>query len=185
MAQQKEFVDFNIDYDYEGTKEFGGGGFPLLPVGEGYIFDVEHLEQTTNSNNKACIAVTFVVASEQDTPELQAFAGQKAFNNYYLSEKAIGRLKQLQIACGCPGQFVASSVLGARLRADITHSESSGEPGPDGKPRESRTFANVCNERPLDESAAVAEAPPPPPPVTKAKPAAGKSANSQGAARRA
>lgn len=172
--QQQEFVDFEFDADFAGTKEFGGGDYPLLPIGD-YIFEVVNVSQKASSNNNQMVVVESVVAEGQDNDEAAKFTGQRTWTNYVLLPQSLGRLKQLMIACGAPmDKFRASALLGARYRGTITHAEGSTEPGPDGTPRKPRTFANVCQEKPL-EGTTQKEAPPPPPPVTKAAaPANGK-----------
>jgi hypothetical protein len=186
MAEnQQEFVDFEIEGDFEGVKEFDGGNFPLLPPRE-FIFEVTNVTQKTSSNNNNMVVVESTVAEGQDDDEAAAFTGQKAWTNYVLTDKALGRLKNLMLACKAPmDKFRASAILGAKYRGTITHSQSDGSPGPDGKPREARTFANVSKERPLDGGAEQKQeaAPPPPPPVTQGKAAATKPAgNSKPAA---
>jgi len=70
------------------------------------------------------------------------------------------------IACGAPlDKFRASALMGAKFRGSIVHNLGDASPGPDGQPREARTFANLCNEKPLETIEAAP--PPPPPPVTK------------------
>jgi len=168
MAEQ-EFVDFEIDGDFQNTKEFGGGDFPLLPISDNYIFEVSNLEQKPASTGTPMVVATFVVAEGQEDEELAKYTGQKAWGNYPLTEKALGRLKNLMMACGAPlDKFRASACLGAKIRASIIHSQGSTDPGPDGKPRVARTFANIVNEKPFDAGKQEAAPPPPPPPVTKA-----------------
>lgn len=189
MAEAPEFVDFEIDADFESAKEFGGGGYDLVPVGTGYIVDVENIQQKTFSTNAAGVVVTFKVSEGQDDDEKAKQTGRLIFNNYSLSEKALGRLKQLMMACGAPlDKFRASQCMGAKIRVDVVHSDGKADAGPDGQPREARTFANAANERPFDDAAAQ-EAPPPPPPITnkngKAQPAAKSTAPAANTTRRA
>ena len=173
MAEQQEFVDFEFEADFENIKEFGGGAFPLLPLGS-YIFEVEHVEQKPSSKNTPMVVVTSKVAEGQDNDEAAKYTGQKAWGNYPLTEKAMGRIKNLMMACGAPlDKFRASALLGAKYRADIVHNQGDATPGPDGQPREARTFANIANERPLET---VEAAPSPPPPVAKKGAAATKPA---------
>lgn len=172
MAQEApEFVDFEIEHDFTDDKEFGGGGFPLVPPGH-YILEIEYVGQkeAKNENKTPMVAVTFVISEGQETEEAAKFTGQKLFGNYALTEKAMGRLKQLMMACGATlGKFKASELMGAKIRAEVVHTETEASAGQDGKVREGRTFANVVNEKPLDEGAAQQEAaPPPPPPAAKA-----------------
>ncbi len=165
MAEAPEFVDFEIEADFESAKEFGGGGYALVPVGA-YIFTVENIQQKTFRSNNAGVTVTFKIAEGQETDEAAKWTGSLIFGNYSLSDKALGRLKQFMMACGAPlDKFRASACMGAKLRGEIIHNTSEGDAGPDGQPREGRTFANLVNEQPL-EGAAQNEAPPPPPPIT-------------------
>jgi hypothetical protein len=164
-TEQQEFVDFEIEADFENIKEFGGRGFPLLPVND-YIFEVEHVEQKPSSKNTPMVVVTSKVAEGQEDDEAAKYTGQKVWANYPLTDKAMGRLKNIMIACGAPlDKFRASALMGAKYRASIVHNQGDATPGPDGQPREARMFANLCNERPLETIEAAA--PPPPPPATK------------------
>lgn len=189
MAQEQEFVDFEVDgLDIEGAKEFGGGGFYLVPAGH-YLFEVTNVVQENSKSSNAPMVVVYATVIEgQETDEAAKETGQTVRNNYSLSPKAIGRLKQLMIACGAPlDKFRAGAIFGAKFRADVIHSTGDADVGPDGQPREARVFANLANEKPLGGEAQVEAAPPPP--VTRAKaaaPAAAKPAgNNSTQARRA
>lgn len=165
MAEAPEFVDFEIDADFESAKEFGGGGYATVPIGN-YIFTVENIQQRTFKSNNAGVVVTFKIAEGQDDDEAAKWTGSLVFGNYSLSDKALGRLKQFMMACGAPlDKFRASACMGAKIRGEIIHNTSDGDAGPDGQPREGRTFANLVNEKPFDLEAST-EAPPPPPPIT-------------------
>lgn len=166
MAEAPEFVDFEVEADFENAKEFGGG-FSLVPPGK-YIVEVDNVQQkTAKSSNNPMVTVTFKVSEGQEDDEAAKQTGRLIFNNYSLSEKAIGRLKNLMMACGAPlDKFRASAIMGAKIRAEVIHSQGKDDVGPDGKAREGGTFANIVNEKPLDE--APAEAAPPPPPAAKA-----------------
>lgn len=187
MADAPEFVDFEVDGDFEAAKEFGGG-FSNVPPGK-YILDIDNIQQKTFSSNNAGFVVTFKVSEGQENDEAAKQTGRLLFGNYVLTDKALGRVKQLMIACGAPlDKFRASACMGAKIRAEVIHNEGKPDVGPDGQPRDAKTFANVINEMPLDATPAQDEAPPPPPPSTKkaaaTTPAANGKAPAAGAARR-
>jgi len=176
------YVPFEIDQDLSSVQEFGGDGGapPALPPGE-YVFDVVDVVQATSKTNNPKIEVTFECVEGP-------FLGVRVINNYSLQPQALGRWKKLQMACGGPLNKISSeAVMGARIRAGIVHNE--GQPqknpdgtlktGPDGEPLPPRVFANVVNERPLDQP--TQQEPATPPPVTRGK-AVG---NAAGATRRA
>jgi hypothetical protein len=162
---QSQYTEFEIAEDLSGVQEFAGdgGGAPALPPGE-FVFDVVHLTQGTSKTNNAKIEVTFEVAEGE-------YQGVRVTNNYSLQPQAIGRLKKLMLACGAQLDKIRSSeILGARVRATIVHNEGKlmtnvdGSPklGLDGLPIAPRVFANIANERPLEEAKTVEAAPPPP-----------------------
>lgn len=181
MAQQdQEFVDFELEgLDIENAKEFGGGGFYLVPPNH-YLFEVTNVvQENSKSSNQPMVVVYATIIEGQETDEAAKETGQIVRNNYSLSPKAIGRLKQLMIACGAPlDKFRAGAIFGAKFRADVVHSQGDPDVGPDGQPREAKTFANLANEKPLGGDAPVEAAPPPP--VTKSKPAAPAAAKPAG-----
>lgn len=181
MAQNdQEFVDFEVEgLDIEGAKEFGGGGFYLVPPGN-YLFEVTNVVQENSKKSNAPMVVVYATITDgQENDEAAKETGQTVRNNYSLSPKAIGRLKQLMIACGAPlDKFRAGAIFGAKFRADVIHSAGEADVGPDGQPREATTFANLANEKPLGGEAQVEAAPPPP--VMKSKPAAPAAAKPTG-----
>jgi hypothetical protein len=174
------YQPFEIDMDLTNVQEFAGDGGapPALPPGE-YVFDVVNVEQGTSKASQPKIEVTFECVEGP-------FTGTRVNNNYSLQPQAIGRWKKLQMACGGPLNKISSeAVMGARIRAAIVHNEGQPQKNPDGtvktgadgSPIPPRVFANVVNERPLDQPVQQEAAPPP---VTRGKPT-----NATGAARRA
>ncbi len=173
-----QYNEFEIAEDLSNVQEFAGdgGGAPALPPGE-YVFDVVHLEQgTSKSSSQPKIEVTFEVV-EGD------YAGTRVTNNYSLQPQAIGRLKKLMMAVGARLDKIRSAeILGGRCRAAIVHNEgqqqmnADGTPklGADGQPLRPRVFANVVNERPMEE---VKQEAAPPPPVARGNRAAGTNAS--------
>lgn len=160
-----QYTEFEIAEDLTNVQEFAGdgGGAPALPPGE-FVFDVVHLAQGTSKSNNSKIEVTFEVA-EGD------YAGVRLTNHYSLLSNAIGRWKKLAIACGARLDKIRSSeIMGGRIRATVVHNpgqqmrnpDGSEKLGADGQPLPPRIFANICNERPLEEVAQQVAAPPPP-----------------------
>jgi len=166
----QEFADFEIDYDFNSTKPMEGGGFELVPEGT-YRVQVINLQQKTASTGKSMVEVEFLITDEQPSEEAQGFAGSHLWNNYVVSDKAMGRFSQLMIACSAPlDKFRASAIYGQEILIDVVHNEGEQKTDAEGNPLPIRTFANVCRERALDDGQVQEEAPPPPP-VTRAKPA--------------
>lgn len=158
-----QYTEFEINVDLTDVREFSGdgGGGPELPPGE-YVLDLIHLEQGMSKTNNPKIEVTFEVVEGE-------FAGKRITNNYSMQQKALGRWKKLAIACGAQiTKIISSEFLGARIRATIVHNEGAPMMGQDGTPMPVRVFANVANERPLEEAAPVVAAAPPPPVARKA-----------------
>jgi hypothetical protein len=168
---QSQYTEFEINEDLSAVKEFSGdgGGAPALPPGE-FIFDVVSLTQGTSKTNNPKIEVTFEVAEGE-------YTGTRLTNNYSLQSQALGRLKKLMMACGAQLDKIRSSeIIGARIRAAVVHNEGKQQLGPDGGPKcdangepyPPRVFANIANERPLEEAQPVVAAAPPPPVTRKA-----------------
>jgi hypothetical protein len=165
--------DFVLDIDVSNIPEMSGdgGGAPALPPGE-YVFDLVHMEQSTSRTNNPTIKVTFE-STEGD------YAGTRLTHTYSMQQQALGRWAKLANACGAQlTKIVKSEFIGARIRASVVHNEGAPMTKPDGSLMAPRVFANVANERALEEAQPAAAAPPPP--VTRK--AAG---NGAAAARRA
>lgn len=176
MAQQNEFADFEVDVDLTEVQAFGGG-FKLAPEGD-FDLTITNLEQKTSKSNNPMIVVTFEIADEGE------HKGTRVYNNYSLLPQAIGRLKQLSVACGASlDKFRASEHMGVTIRGTIKHVDGQPVIGPDGSTKPGGVFANVTNEQPLEGAAQETQAPPPPP-VTRGKGAA-TAKPSNGAPRRA
>lgn len=181
----QEFTDFEIDADFDGVQAMSGE-FTLLPPGE-YVFIVKHLKQQPSKKGNQMVVATFEVAQAIEVPNVEnpdALVGQKAWGNYSLLPQAIGRLKQLMMACGAPlDKFRASNLLEAQFRGTLVHTQGEGAVGPDGVPLPAKSFANVVNERALEEPPVKEAAKPPIAKEAAKAPAAAKPTN--GAARRA
>ena len=179
--QKREYQDFEVDIDLTEVQAFGGGGFQLAPEGE-WMLTIVDMEKKSSSKQKPMIVVTFEIADEGE------FKGTKVWNNYSLQEQAIGRLKQLSLACGAQiDKFYSSQHIGQTIRATIIHVEGAGQVGPDGTVQPPRTFANVCNEMPLEDDGEVQqeEAPPAPPAKPPVMRGGANKATRNGAPRRA
>lgn len=145
---QNQFTDFEIDADLSEVNEWGGEQRPLPPQGD-YTLLVTNVEQkNAKSSGNNMITVEFTIQDEGEAN------GLKAWNNYVLTAAAMGRVKQLMIAVGgsLDGKIRASEIMGATIRGTITHSEVGGGTDANGNPLAPKTFANVMNELPLEET---------------------------------
>jgi hypothetical protein len=153
MSDQ-EFADFEVNMDLTATPAWDGEQAPLVEPGE-YTLQIIGFEHKPGQK-AAMIAVTFEVQDEG------AWKGAKVYNNYSLSDKAIGRLKQLGVAVGAGlGKIIASEYMGAVIQATVYHSEGAARINEAGETLPSKTFANVKNERAVQTTApATVKAPP-------------------------
>lgn len=180
MSDGVNLPEIDINLEGEGVRAWGGGGGPILPVGQ-YTMDIVKAEHTQSSKNQPVVKVTFKVADEGEN------FGVELTKSYSLQEKALGRIKNLMIACGARlDKIRPAELLGARIIVDIVHTQGTGGVDSQGNVTEGKTYCDVANEIAI-ESAPAEEPPPPPPPAAKpaaaaAKPAAAKNGT---AARRA
>lgn len=142
MSQEQEFADFEDQVDLNETKAWDGETGPLVEPGD---YTLQIIGFVKKPGNKAAMyAVTFEVQDEGE------WKGAKVYNNYSLSDKAIGRLKQLALAVGASlGMVKASEYMGATIVGTVYHSEGQARIDENGATMPSRTFANVKNERPV------------------------------------
>lgn len=177
-TQQQEFSDFEINVNTTEVQEWGGEQRPLVPIGD-YVATIVMVGNKPIGQNTPAVNITFEINEGGDGTQV----GGKLFNNYPLTEAALGRMKNLQLACGASLDAIrASELMGAKIRLTVIHTESAGTPDANGNPRPARTFANVCNEAPYEEKPAT-KAAAAKPPITQAAPPA-KPAATNGAARR-
>lgn len=168
------YVPFEIDQSTEDVKEFDGQNFgPNVPPGE-YILSIVGLEQDTSKAGNPMIVVEFSVADGD-------YAGQTLKGWYTLTDKAMGRIKKLQMACGARLDKIRSEeLMGATLRATVVHEPGKPQFNPDGTPKADANgvpyppsiFCKVLNERPVEEPKQEAAPPPPVTRKTNAAPAA-------------
>ncbi len=176
---QNEFTDFEVQVDLSNVQEWGGEQRPAVPPGE-YTFRAVAVEQkTAKSSGNSMIAVTWEVIDEGDQQ------GAKVFNNYVLTQNALGRLKQLMIAVGgtLDGKVRASEIMGAEIRATVINEEVAGVPNADGVPGPTKTFARIQNEQPASQPEPQQQQKAAPPVTRGQQPANGAARN--GASRRA
>jgi len=194
MALERfEHESFEIDMDnssddvkaWSGESNFAP---PEVPPGE-YRLNVAACKQDTSKRGNTMVVVDFEVADGE-------FAGKFVRNYYTLTEKARGRIKALQIACGARlDKIRADELVGTTILATVIHEEMPPQVGPDGQakvnpatgePYPPSISAKVLRERPTpeaEEAAAKAAQQPKPaaaPPVTR-----GKANSSPSATRRA
>jgi hypothetical protein len=175
MSQQ-EFTDFEIELNLEATEAWNGESAPLLDPGDYNLTVVGFEQKTGKDSNQPYIAVTFEVADGE-------LAGRKVWNNYSLSQKAVGRLKSLMLACKTElTKVVASQFMGQTIRASVVHEDMPASVDTNGNPRPAKPSAKVINEQPLEEAPVETK------PATKAPPITNKPATkpvNNGQARRA
>lgn len=146
---QSEFTDFEVQVDLSNVDAWGGESRPPLPPGD-YIFTATHVEQkNAKTSGNPMIVVTFTVDDESSE-----YNGFKVFNNYVLTQNAMGRLKQLMIAVGgsLDGKIRASEILGAKIRASVINETVVGQPDANGNPGKESVFARIQNELPLEDA---------------------------------
>jgi Protein of unknown function (DUF669) len=159
------YQSFEIDTSTEDAKEWSGEGGDFAPnvdPGE-YTLEITDLQQDTSKKGNSMIVAEFTVVDGD-------FAGQKLKGWYALTDKAMGRIKQLQIACGARlDKIRGDELIAAKIRATVIHEPGQPQFNPDGTPKtdangvpyEPRMFCKVLNERPLEEKPAQQVAPPP------------------------
>jgi hypothetical protein len=168
--------EIDIDLSGDDVKAFGGGGGPILPIGT-YTFDITAAEEGSSKKNQPVAKITFKVADEGEQN------GVELSKSYSLQQKALGRIKNLMIAAGCRlDKIRLGELVGARIIADIVHTQGEGGVDAQGNVTEGRTFCDIVKE----QAVASEEPPPPPPPAKNTAPATNKGAAKNGtAARRA
>jgi hypothetical protein len=171
--------EIDISLEGEDVRAWGGNAGPKLPVGT-YTMDIVKAEQGVGKKSQQPTAeITFRVADEGE------FNGVELTKKYSLQPKALGRIKNLMIACGARlDKIRLGELMGSRLLVDINHVEGQGQPDAQGNVQPGGIFCDVCNETAIAPPEPVA----PPPPAAKAPPAkaaAPAKTNGAPAARRA
>lgn len=157
-----EAADFDLDIDFSNVTPFSGDGMgpPEVPPGT-FTFEVVEAERKDSKAGNPMIVVDVVVAEGE-------YTGKKLRAYYTLTEKAIGRWRQLAEACGETDftRVRRQSVIGCRFIGDVRHEEGKEYADAQGNVRQGNTQARLFNERALEQQV---EAAPPPPPAAKAK----------------
>ncbi len=173
--------EIDIDLSGDDVKAFGGGGGPILPIGM-YTFDIASADQGTSKKNQPVAKVTFKVADEGE------HFGVELTKSYSLQTQALGRIKNLMIACGARlDKIRLGELVGARIIAEIVHTEGQGQVDAQGNVVPGRMLCDIVKEQAIEQQEAP---PPPPPPAAKntaktTAPAAATNKNGSTAARRA
>lgn len=145
--------------DVQKVQEWGGDGGPLLDPGQ-YVFEIKGAKKgNSSSTNRPVVKVQFEVVS--DGP----FLGAKKTKSYSLVDKALGRWKQLLMACRAPIDGTASTghLVGQYITADVVHTtRTDAAPSMSGAVSEVKMNDDIVNEAPFD----------PPPEEEEAQPAA-------------
>ncbi len=170
--------EIDIDLSGDDVKAFGGGGGPILPVGQ-YTFEVSAAEQGTSKKNQPVAKITFKVVDDGE------HFGVELNKSYSLQQQALGRIKNLMVAAGCRlDKIRLGELMGARIIADVVHTEGQGNVDAQGNVQPGRMLCDIVKETAIET--AEEAPPPPPPPAAKAKTVAASTAPKNGtAARRA
>lgn len=144
--------------DVQKVQEWGGDGGPLLDPGQ-YVFEIKGAKKgNSSSTNRPVVKVQFEVVS--DGP----FLGAKKTKSYSLVPAALGRWKNLLLACRAPIDGTASTghLIGQYITADVVHTtRTDAQPSMSGDAAEAKMNDDIVNEMPFD-----------PPPEEEAQPAA-------------
>jgi len=141
MSTGVELPEIDINLEGDDIRPFGGGGGPILPPGT-YTFDIVAAEQATSKSQQPVAKITFKVADEGFGVELT--------KSYSLQQKALGRIKNLMIAAGARlDKIRLGELLGARIIADVIHTESQGQFDAQGNVLPGRTFCDIVKEQPI------------------------------------
>lgn len=154
MSDGVSLPEIDIDLSGDDVKAFGGGGGPILPIGM-YTFDITAAEQSTSKKNQPVAKVTFKVVDEGE------HFGVELTKSYSLQTQALGRIKNLMIAANARlDKIRLGELVGARIIAEIIHTEGQGQVDAQGNVVPGRMLCDVVKEQAIEQQ----EAPPPPPP---------------------
>jgi hypothetical protein len=147
-----EFTDFEIDVNLTEQQAWGGEKQPLVKPGDYRLLVEDVKSSNAKSTNNPMITVTFMIEAVADGNDDNADqVGAKVWQNYVLTDKAMGRVTSLMIACGAPLDKIRSSALrGCSILATVFHSDGAATADAAGNVREAKTFANVMNERAIE-----------------------------------
>jgi hypothetical protein len=130
------------------------------------VFDLIGFEKGSSKASQPVYKVTVVVVEALSGDS--ALIGKQMMQSYSGQQQALGRIKKLGMAVGARLDRIASAdYIGGRFYASIVHNEGQAAVDQAGNPLPPRVFANIANERPL-EDAEPAPAPAPPP-VTRTR----------------
>ena len=150
-----------IDLDLSGQKAWGGEQGPKLPIGA-YTMDVVNVEEVKSAKKQTPgVEVTFKVADEG------LHFGTEIKKTYYLSEKALGRITNLMVACGARlDKIRLGDLMGARIIVEIVHVPGQAQLDAQGNMVASTNlYCDITREQAI---AAPEPAPAPPPAARKA-----------------
>lgn len=137
-----EHVDFELQMNLEEVDAWGGESGPRLPPG---VYDVEITAAAPGSSKttqKPTLDVEFTVVNEGE------HYGTAFNKKYSLQPQALGRIKNVMIACGARLDAIrGSELLGKQIVIEIVHRQGDPQPQPDGTMVEGKMFMDVINER--------------------------------------
>lgn len=156
-----EAADFEMQLDLTEVDAWGGESGPRVPPGI-YDLEITSAEQGTSNKQAPVIKVEFTVLNEGE------HNGHTILKSYSLQQKALGRLKNLLMACGARLDGVRSSeMVGRQIVAEVVHVQGDAQPQPDGSVKEGKMFTDVMNERAPEGAEEPAKAEPPKPEPVK------------------
>lgn len=136
-----EAADFELQLDLSEVDAWGGETGPRVPPGI-YDLEITSAEQSQSTKQQPVIKVEFTVLNEGESN------GLTILKSYSLQQKALGRIKNLLMACGARLDGIRSSeLLGRQIVAEVVHVQGDAQPMPDGSVKEGKMFTDVMNER--------------------------------------
>jgi hypothetical protein len=142
-------ADFEINVDLNGVQEWDGESAPLIDPGV-YVLQIVDAELgSSKTANQPVMKMQFEVMNEG------AWLGTKFRRSYSLQPKALGRFKQLVVACGAPLTGAKKEhFVGAYIQAEIVHRLGQPQVQADGSMGEAKMQMDVIKEQPLPEDGA-------------------------------
>lgn len=144
-------ADFELNVDVTEVDAWDGQSGPRIEPGT-YVLGITEALYGTSKKNQPVLKLEFEVMNEG--PHL----GAKFKRSYSLQKQALGRFKQLVVACGAPlSGAKREHFVGAYIQAEIVHKMGDPTPNMSGGMDEGKMQMDVINEQPVPEEAAPAD----------------------------